>query len=429
MSTVVLVGAQWGDEGKGKVTDFLSGKSDIIVRYQGGNNAGHTVIVDEEEFKLHLIPSGILYPEKICCIGNGVVLDPKVFLEELAGLKERGISGDNLRISPKTHIIMPYHCKIDECQEKRRGNDKIGTTGRGIGPAYVDKAARVGIRMADLIDPEVFKDKLAKILADKNELLEKFYQEKGFDFQEMYDTYYQYGQQLAKYVEDISVLLDKAIKEDKNVLFEGAQGTLLDLDHGTYPFVTSSHPTAAAACLGSGIGPKQINSVIAVTKAYVTRVGEGLFITEDKGENGDYLRNVGQEFGVTTGRPRRCGWFDSVVIRYAARINGLNYLALTKLDVLTGIKTLKICTAYEYNGNIIKDFPNTMKELSQCKPIYEELPGWEEDITKISSYEELPPNAKAYLDKIVETTKVPIALLGIGPKRNQTLILKDPLQK
>ncbi len=427
MTTVVLVGAQWGDEGKGKVTDFLADKADIVVRYQGGNNAGHTVVVQGNEFKLHLIPSGILYPQKLCCIGNGVVLDPAVFLEELEGLKNKGIDTSNLRISPRTHVIMPYHRKLDECEEKRRGTNKIGTTGKGIGPAYTDKTSRIGIRMADLIDPEEFASKLKQILVDKNDLLEKYYQEKGFGFQEIYEPYCAFGQQLAKYVEDVSILVDDAIAQGKNVLFEGAQGSLLDLDHGTYPFVTSSHPISAAACLGSGIGPTKIDTVMAVVKAYVTRVGEGPFPTELEDAQGDYLRQMGHEYGTTTGRPRRCGWFDGVVVRYAARVNGLKYLAITKLDVLTGIETLKLCTGYEYKGKVINNFPATLKELAQCQPIYEEMPGWQEDITKITTYEELPKAAKDYLERIVQITGVPIGILSVGPGREQTFILNDPM--
>ncbi len=427
MSTVVLIGAQWGDEGKGKVTDFLAARADMVVRYQGGNNAGHTVVADGREFKLHLIPSGILYPGKPCLIGNGVVLDPEVFLQELENLESRGIKTDNLRISPRAHVIMPYHRKLDACEENRKGANKIGTTGRGIGPAYGDKAARVGIRMADLIDPEEFGPKLKKIIEDKNELLQKYYGEDGFSYQEVFETYSRYGQRLAKYVEDVSVIINQGIDGGKHILFEGAQGTLLDLDHGTYPFVTSSHPVAAAACLGAGLGPTKINKVMAVAKAYVTRVGEGPFPTELKDDLGNYLRERGHEFGTTTGRPRRCGWFDGVVARYSTRINGLDYLAITKLDVLTGLETLKICTGYNYRGELITEFPPTLKVLAECQPVYVEMPGWKEDISSVKKFDDLPETARAYLGRISQISGVPVAIVGVGPGREQTLIMENPL--
>ncbi|GBF32431.1 adenylosuccinate synthetase [Desulfocucumis palustris] len=427
MSTVVLIGAQWGDEGKGKVTDFLAAQAHMVVRYQGGNNAGHTVVADGREFKLHLIPSGILYPGKPCLIGNGVVLDPEVFIQELDSLEKRGVNTDNLRISPRAHVIMPYHRKLDACEENRKGANKIGTTGRGIGPAYGDKAARVGIRMADMIDPEEFGPKLKKILEDKNQLLQKYYNEEGFDFQEMFETYSRYGQRLAKFVEDISVIINRSIDQGQHILFEGAQGTLLDLDHGTYPFVTSSHPVAAAACLGAGLGPTKINKVMAVAKAYVTRVGEGPFPTELKDDLGNYLREKGREFGTTTGRPRRCGWFDGVVARYATRINGLDYLAITKLDVLTGLESLKICTGYNYRGELLTEFPPTLKVLGECQPVYEEMPGWKEDISSVKSFAELPETARAYLNRISQISGAPVGIVGVGPGREQTLILENPL--
>lgn len=427
MSTVVLIGAHWGDEGKGKVTDFLAARAAMVVRYQGGNNAGHTVVANGQEFKLHLIPSGILYAGKPCLIGNGVVLDPEVFIQELEGLEGRGIKTGNLRISPRAQIIMPYHRKLDACEEKRRGDGKIGTTGRGIGPAYMDKAARVGIRMADLIDPEEFAPKLKNILEYKNELLRKFYDEEGFDYGEIYKKYTEYGKKLAGYVADVSLLIDDGIKKGQHILFEGAQGTLLDLDHGTYPFVTSSHPVAAGACLGAGLGPTRISKVVAVAKAYITRVGEGPFPTELKDDLGDYLRQRGHEFGTTTGRPRRCGWYDGVVARYATRINGLDCLAITKLDVLTGLDKLFLCTGYSYRGELLTEFPATLKVLAQCQPVYEEMPGWQEDITTVRNYSELPENARAYLERISQVSGVPIAIVGVGPGREQTLILENPL--
>lgn len=425
MSTVVLIGAQWGDEGKGKVTDFLAEKADMVVRYQGGNNAGHTVVVDDREFKLHLIPSGILYPDKSCIIGNGTVIDPAVLIEELKSLQDRGVNTDNLRISPKAHVIMPYHRSIDAAEEESKGNRKIGTTGRGIGPAYMDKAARVGIRMVDLVDEEEFPGVLENVLAQKNKLLTGYYGVAGFDYREMLEQHREYAKELRPYVEDVSILVNEAIEQGKNVLFEGAQGTLLDLDHGTYPFVTSSHPVAAAACLGTGIGPTKINKVVGVSKAYVTRVGEGPFPTELFDDIGEYIRKQGHEFGTTTGRPRRCGWFDAVVARYSARINGLDYLAITKLDVLTGLETIKICTGYKYKGEILTEFPVNRKILNQCEPCYEEFPGWEEDISGARTFEDLPATARKYMERLSEVSGVPLGIISVGPKRSQTIIMES----
>lgn len=425
MSTVVVIGAQWGDEGKGKVTDFLARDADMVVRYQGGNNAGHTVVTDGREYKLHLIPSGILYPDKLCLIGNGVVLDPEVFIGEVDGLSAKGVSTANLKISPRAHVIMPYHRRLDACDEERRGVNKIGTTGRGIGPAYADKASRVGIRMADLMDPESLAERLKIALEEKNIILTRVYGAPAFDFEEVYKTYEKYGRRLAGFVEDVSILVNGAIREGKNVLFEGAQGTLLDIDHGTYPYVTSSHPVAAAACLGSGVGPTKIDKVIGVAKAYITRVGEGPFPTELKDGTGEYLRRRGHEFGTTTGRPRRCGWFDAVIARYAARINGLDYLAITKLDVLTGLDKILVCTGYSVDGETIVEFPATLKALSRCRPIYEELPGWAEDISAARKLKELPVNAQNYLQRISRLSGVPLALVGVGPGRDQTLVIEE----
>ncbi|MFZ5631757.1 MAG: adenylosuccinate synthase [Bacillota bacterium] len=425
MSTVVVIGAQWGDEGKGKVTDFLAREAHIVVRYQGGNNAGHTVVADGKEFKLHLIPSGILYPEKLCLIGNGVVLDPEVFLGELDNLAARGVSIASLKISPRAHVIMPYHRRLDICDEERRGANRIGTTGRGIGPAYTDKAARVGIRIADLVDPESLAERLRLAIEEKNTVLTGVYGAQGFDFDEVYNTYRKYGEKLAGFVADVSIIVNDAIAQGNNVLFEGAQGTLLDIDHGTYPYVTSSHPVAAAACLGSGVGPTKIDRVIGIAKAYITRVGEGPFPTELKDNTGEYLRRRGHEFGTTTGRPRRCGWFDSVIARYAVRINGLDYLAITKLDVMTGLDKILICTGYRYGGENIVDFPPTLKVLSQCQPVYEEMPGWSEDISSVRKFDDLPANAKNYLKRISDLSGVPVALIGVGPGRDQTLVLKE----
>lgn len=425
MPAVVLIGAQWGDEGKGKITDFLAEKSDVVVRYQGGNNAGHTVVVGEREFKLHLIPSGILYEGTTCVIGNGVVIDPAVLVKELDYLESKGVGTDNLRISPRAHIIMPYHIKIDELEEERKGANKIGTTRRGIGPAYMDKAARVGIRIVDLLDEEEFAEKLKRNLKEKNHLLERVYEAEGFDFEEIYQTYLAYAERFKKYVEDTSVTIHRALGQKQNVLFEGAQGTLLDLDHGTYPYVTSSHPIAGAACIGAGVGPTEINNVLGVVKAYTTRVGEGPFPTELFGEEGDYIRDKGHEFGTTTGRPRRCGWLDVVILKYAARVSGLDYMAITKLDVLDGMEKIKICVGYKYKDTILEDFPASLKVLSQCKPVYEEVDGWSEDTSVCRSYEELPVNAQKYIQRITELCNVKPAIIAVGPKREQTIVVEN----
>lgn len=423
MPSVVLIGAQWGDEGKGKVTDFLAEKADIVVRYQGGNNAGHTVVVGDQEFKLHLIPSGILYPDKICIIGNGVVIDPAVLLKELDYLVERGISIDNLRISERAHIIMPYHKKLDEVIEESKGASKIGTTKRGIGPAYMDKAGRVGIRFIDMLDKDEFAVMLERNLAEKNNLLAKVYGVEGFDKDEIMEEYFGYAERLRKYSADTSVIIHNALKSGKNVLFEGAQGTLLDLDHGTYPYVTSSHPIAGSACIGAGLGPTEITKVLGVVKAYTTRVGEGPFPTELNDEMGQHLRDVGHEFGTTTGRPRRCGWFDAVITRYTVRTSGLTSMAVTKLDVLTGLDTLKICTGYRRGNEVITEFPASLKVLAQCEPVYEEMPGWKEDITSAKKIEDLPAAAQNYLKRISELSGAPISILGVGTRRTQTIII------
>lgn len=425
MSTVVVIGAQWGDEGKGKVTDFLAEKADMVVRYMGGNNAGHTVVVDDREFKLHLIPSGILYPDKICVIGSGVVIDPAVLLEELESLGRRGIGVENLRISQRAHIIFPYHQKLDQVEEERKGSSKIGTTCRGIGPAYTDKSARVGIRVIDLLDREEFETLLQRNIEDKMDLLKEVYGCESLDYSSVLDSYRGYAESLKRYVCDTSVVVNNAIKQGKNVLFEGAQGTLLDLDHGTYPYVTSSHPTAGAACLGAGIGPTKIGRVIGVAKAYTTRVGEGPFPTELQDSAGAYIRKQGAEVGTTTGRPRRCGWFDGVVARYSARINGLDYLAITKLDILSGLDKVKICTGYNYRGEIMEEFPASLKVLKECTPIYEEFEGWQEDISGARKLADLPSGARKLLDRISEVSGTPVALIGVGSRRSQTILMAD----
>ncbi len=423
MPSVVLIGGQWGDEGKGKVTDFLAEKADIVVRYQGGNNAGHTVVVGEEEFKLHLIPSGILYPEKTCIIGNGVVIDPAVLLQELEYLASRGVNTENLRISHRAHIIMPYHKKLDEVIEESKGDAKIGTTKRGIGPAYMDKAARVGIRFIDLLDKDEFSLLLERNLREKNNLLAKVYGAEGFNKDAVMEEYLAYADRLRKYAADTSIIIYDALKAGKNVLFEGAQGTLLDLDHGTYPYVTSSHPIAGAACIGAGLGPTEITKVLGIIKAYTTRVGEGPFPTELVNEIGAHLQERGHEFGTTTGRPRRCGWFDAVIARYTVRVSGLSSMAVTKLDVLTGMDTLKICTGYRRGSEIIRDFPASLKVLAECEPVYEEMPGWHDDITGAKKFADLPKAAQNYLNRISELSGAPISIIGVGTRRTQTIII------
>ncbi|WHX75368.1 adenylosuccinate synthase [Bacillus safensis] len=425
MSSVVVVGTQWGDEGKGKITDFLSENAEVIARYQGGNNAGHTIKFDGVTYKLHLIPSGIFYKEKTCVIGNGMVVDPKALVTELAYLHERNVSTDNLRISNRAHVILPYHLKLDEVEEERKGVNKIGTTKKGIGPAYMDKAARVGIRVADLLDREVFEEKLARNLEEKNRLLEKMYDTEGFKIEDILDEYYEYGQQVKKYVVDTSVVLNDALDEGRRVLFEGAQGVMLDIDQGTYPFVTSSNPVAGGVTIGSGVGPTKIQHVVGVSKAYTTRVGDGPFPTELHDEIGDQIREVGREYGTTTGRPRRVGWFDSVVVRHARRVSGITDLSLNSIDVLTGIEKLKICVAYKLNGEITEEFPASLNELAKCEPVYEEMPGWTEDITGVKNLSELPANARHYLERISQLTGIPLSIFSVGPDRSQTNVVRS----
>lgn len=425
MPALVVLGAQWGDEGKGKIIDFLAEQARMVVRYQGGNNAGHTVVVGDQEYKLHLIPSGILYPDKICVIGNGVVVDPAVLLQELEYLWARGINTDNLRISANAHIIMPYHRLLDQLEEKRKGDAKIGTTGRGIGPAYMDKSARVGIRMMDLLDQEEFTARLKANLTQKNRLIQQLYGEDGFTEEEILEEYLGYAERMRKYVTDSSLIINEAIDEDKKVLFEGAQGTLLDLDHGTYPYVTSSHPIAGGVTIGAGVGPTRINRVLGVVKAYTTRVGEGPFPTELLDDLGEQIRQEGHEFGTTTGRPRRCGWLDIVMLNYSVRISGLDSIAVTKLDVLDRLPIIKICTGYRYKGEILTNFPTNLKVLKECEPIYEEVAGWQEDTTKCRTYNELPEKARKYLARVSELCKVKISIVAVGPKREQTILLED----
>ena len=426
MSSVVVVGTQWGDEGKGKITDFLSERAEYVARYQGGDNAGHTIQFGGETYKLHLIPSGIFSPEKLCIIGNGVVVNPKSLVTELAYLHERNITTDNLRISDRAHVILPYHIELDRLQEEAKGDKKIGTTIKGIGPAYMDKAARVGIRIADLLDREVFEERLRINLEDKNRQFTKLYDASPMNFEEILEEYYEYGQQIKQYVCDTSVLLNDALDNGKRVLFEGAQGVMLDIDQGTYPFVTSSNPLAGGVTIGSGVGPSKVTKVVGVCKAYTSRVGDGPFPTELFDEIGSRIREVGREYGTTTGRPRRVGWFDSVVMRHSKRVSGITNLCLNSIDVLTGLETVKICVAYrKSNGEEISHYPASLVELGQCEPVYEELPGWTEDITGCRTLDELPIEAQNYVRRVSELVGVKISTFSVGPDRNQTNILED----
>jgi len=425
ISTLVVVGSQWGDEGKGKITDLLSEEVDIIVRYQGGCNAGHTVVKGEKQFIFHLVPSGILHRGKKCLIGGGVVVDPESLLQEIDDLRQKGIEiKNNLYLDYKAQVVFPYHKDLDEVKERERGQDKLGTTKRGIGPAYVDKIARTGIRMVDLIDKEILPKKLEVNLKEKSEIFKKLYGIKIYNQNkvELIEKYQKYGQLLKEYIIDVSLFINQAINAGKKVLFEGAQGTMLDIDHGTFPYVTSSHPVAGGACIGTGVGPTKIDKVLGVTKAYTTRVGSGPLPTEIEGELEEYIRQKGGEFGATTGRPRRCGWFDAVVVNYAVRINGMECMALTKIDVLSDLDKIKICTAYQYNGELIKQFPANLGILQNCTPIYEEIEGWNSDISEITKYKDLPSQLKDYINRIEKLTKAKIVIASVGPKRSQTII-------
>lgn len=424
MPSVVVVGTQWGDEGKGKITDYLSESAEMIARYQGGNNAGHTIVFNGTKYKLHLIPSGIFYSDKTCVIGNGMVIDPKALVEELKYLHDLDIDTSNLRISNRAHVILPYHIKLDIAEEEGKGVNKIGTTRKGIGPAYMDKAARTGIRIVDLLERETFEEKLEVNLQEKNRMLERIYDTEGFLKEDILEEYYEYGQQIAKYVTDTSVILNDGLEQGRRVLFEGAQGVMLDIDQGTYPFVTSSNPIAGGVTIGSGVGPSKINHVVGVSKAYTTRVGDGPFPTELHDEVGDKIREVGNEYGTTTGRPRRVGWFDSVVVRHARRVSGITDLSLNSIDVLTGIKTLKICVAYKYKGEVMDVFPASLKVLAECEPVYEEMPGWDEDITGVNSLHELPKNAIYYVERISQLTGIPLSIFSVGPDRTQTNLVR-----
>ena len=425
MSSIVVVGTQWGDEGKGKITDFLAEQADVIARFSGGNNAGHTIQFGGETYKLHLVPSGIFYKDKLAVIGNGVVVDPVALLKELDGLNERGISTDNLRISNRAQVILSYHLAQDEYEERRRGDNKIGTTKKGIGPAYVDKAQRIGIRMADLLEKETFERRLKENIEYKNACFKGMFNETCPTFDEIFDEYYAAGQRLKDYVTDTAKILDDANVADEKVLFEGAQGVMLDIDHGTYPFVTSSNPVAGNVTVGTGVGPTSVSKVIGVCKSYTSRVGDGPFPTELFDEDGHHIREVGREYGTTTGRPRRVGWFDSVVLRHSRRVSGITDLSINSIDVLTGLDTVKICTAYELDGEKITEYPANLDQLRRCKPIFEELPGWTEDITGCRSLDELPENARNYLERISELCGVHISIFSVGPDREQTNLLEQ----
>lgn len=422
MPANIVVGTQWGDEGKGKIIDILASRADVVVRSQGGNNAGHTVVNNGETYKLHLIPSGILYSDKLCLIGAGVVMDPKDFIGELNSLHKRGISTDNLKIDPRAHVVMPWHIVLDGLSETFRGNSDIGTTKRGIGPAYMDKYERCGIRVYDLIHPEVFAEKARTTGMLKNKIITNVYDGKALDIEAIISEYNEYGKFLAPYIDDVSVLTYDADKTGKSIMFEGAQATLLDIDFGTYPYVTSSHPLSGGVCVGTGVGPRMITNIIGVAKAYTTRVGKGPFPTELDDEIGDKIRNLGGEFGTTTGRPRRTGWFDAVIVRHSVRVNGLDGLAINKLDTLCGFSTLKICTGYKMpDGSITKNFPPTLEELSGCQPIYEEAEGFTEDITGCRKFEDLPKSCQTYIKRLEELCECKIAMIGVGPDRSQVI--------
>lgn len=425
MPAVVVIGTQWGDEGKGKIVDHLAEQADVVVRYSGGSNAGHTVVVNDKSYKLQLLPSGILYKGKTCVVGNGVVVAPESIIKEIRGMQERGIDVSGLRISDRAHVVMPYHKKLDALQEEALGDAKIGTTKNGIGPCYMDKAARVGIRVTDLMDAEVFEKKLARNMAEKNKLFTAVYGAEPLDYETVLNEYKEYAKILAPYVTDTATLLHQTIARGEKILFEGAQATFLDLDHGTYPFVTSSNPVAGGVCTGAGIGPKAINTVVGVVKAYSTRVGEGPFPTELLDEIGDNIRARGHEYGTVTGRPRRCGWLDARVVRYAAMLNSLDYLAVTRLDILDELPSLNICVGYRYHGRLLDEIPASLKMLAEVEPVYEEMPGWQQDISGIRKYEELPLNARRYVERLSEVTGVPLGVVSVGPGRDQTILLHN----
>jgi adenylosuccinate synthase len=425
MPAIVIVGAQWGDEGKGKAADLLGDDVDYVVRYQGGNNAGHTVVIGDESYALHLLPAGVLSRKATPVIGNGVVIDPAVLLDEIDGLQTRGVSCDRLLISANAHLIMPHHIALDKVTERHLGHARIGTTGRGIGPAYSDKAARVGIRVQDLLDPGILAQKLELVLREKNQLLAKVYNRRGIDAEATAKEYLGYFQRMQRYVADTGLVINQALDKGQVVLLEGAQATQLDVDHGTYPFVTSSSPTAGGACAGSGVGPTRITRVVGIVKAYTTRVGAGPFPTELTDASGEWLRKTGHEYGVTTGRPRRTGWFDAVIARYASRVNGITDYFLSKLDVLSGLERVPVCVAYEVNGTRHDEVPMTQTDFHHAVPVYEYLDGWWEDITSAKEFADLPPNAQAYARAVEDMIGAPLCGIGVGPRRDQTLQLRD----
>ncbi len=430
MPVLVVVGSQWGDEGKGKIIDLLTERADVVARYQGGHNAGHTVVVGMEEFILHLIPSGILHKGKTCIIGNGVVVDPGALIEEMDAMAKRGVNmKDSLLISKNAHLIMPYHKALDLASEKLKGNKKIGTTGRGIGPAYADKINRKGIRMADLLDPDVFRDKLACNTGEANFLLEQYYHSPLVHQDEVFDEYMRYAARIRKYITDTTLFLSRSIAQNKKILAEGAQGTHLDVDHGTYPFVTSSSPTAGGACTGLGIGPKAISDVMGIVKAYTTRVGSGPFPTEQENKLGEHLRARGKEYGATTGRARRCGWMDTLIVRHAVRVNGMTSVAITKLDVLDSLDEIKICVGYKYKGKLYEEMPSELAVLENGKPQYITMPGWKQTTIGITRYDDLPRKARAYVEKVCKLCGVEPAIISTGARRDETIILKQPFKK
>ncbi|QMV42154.1 adenylosuccinate synthase [Cohnella cholangitidis] len=420
MSTVVVVGTQWGDEGKGKITDFLAEKADVVARYQGGNNAGHTILIENKKYKLTMVPSGIFNQNKLCVIGNGMVINPGALVEEIQYIRDNGFSTDNLKISDRAHVIMPYHLVLDALEEDRKADNKIGTTRKGIGPCYMDKAARNGIRIADLMVADAFEEKARSIIADKNQVITQMYNGEPLDADSIIKDYLALAEQLRPFVTDTSVILNDAIDAGKKVLFEGAQGVMLDIDQGTYPYVTSSNPSAGGVCIGSGVGPSKIKEVIGVAKAYTTRVGDGPFPTELNNDLGQWIRDKGHEYGTVTGRPRRVGWFDTVVVRHARRVSGITGLSLNSLDVLTGLETVKICTAYKFRGELMEHYPANLKLLEECEAVYEELPGWSEDISGAKTLSDLPETTRNFVNRISELTGIPIAIFSVGRNREQT---------
>lgn len=425
MATAMVIGAQWGDEGKGKIVDYLAAKADVVVRSQGGNNAGHTVVTGGKAYPLRLMPSGIMYPGTICVVGTGVVIDPKSFLEEMEKLEAQGINAKHLQISTRAQVVFPYHIRLDEAEEMRKGSRKLGTTKNGIGPCYADKINRIGIRMCDLMDKEVFAEKLKYNVEQKNMLLEKLYGMEGFDYEQMLIDYLGYAEKLRSYVKDTNYTVQTLVREGKNVLFEGAQASMLDCDNGTYPFVTSSHPTAGGACIGAGIGPHMMQNIFGVVKAYSTRVGEGPFPTEQVNEIGDCIRNIAHEFGTVTGRPRRVGWLDARAVRYAAALNSFDYLAITRLDILDELEEIKVCVGYECEGKPVKEYPADLKFLSKVTPVYKTYKGWKEKISAIRDYDRLPALCKEYLADISKEIGVPIGIVSVGPSREETIVVKD----